>query len=118
VAHTTSVERRYERKRDFAVTSEPKPVRPRKGAGRSFVSYGSFEGTIPPKQPGDKQEAWLLFKKRDAWARADDYDVTEALPDSVVRKPLGLLEERETVAEPAAQPTSGESDPSKAKRAR
>jgi bifunctional non-homologous end joining protein LigD len=109
------------------------------------VSYGSFEGTIPPKQygagtvivwdrgtwepvgdpregmangklmfrlhgeklaglwelvrikkPGDKQDPWILFKKNDEWARpAADYDVIAALPDSVVEKPLGLLEERE-----------------------
>ncbi len=103
------------------------------------VSYGSFEGTIPPKQygagtvivwdrgswepvgdphegmakgklvfklhgeklaglwelvriakPGDKQDLWMLFKKRDAWARPlAEYDVIAALPDSVVDKPLG-----------------------------
>jgi bifunctional non-homologous end joining protein LigD len=108
------------------------------------VSYGSFEGTIPPRQygagtvivwdrgtwepvgdpreglakgkllfnlhgeklaglwelvriakPGDKQEPWFLFKKRDAWARPlAEYDVIVALPDSVVKKPLGRLEER------------------------
>ena len=94
------------------------------------VSYGSFEGTIPPKQygagtvivwdrgtwepegdprvgmaagklvfrlhgeklaglwelvriakPGDKQDAWMLFKKKDAWARpVAEYDVIAALP--------------------------------------
>ena len=121
------------------------------------VSYGSFEGTIPPKQygagevivwdrgtwtpvgdpreglkkgrlafqlhgeklaglwelirtgkPSDKQEAWLLFKKRDAWVRSsDDYDVTAALPDSVIKKPLGLREERETVDPPASTTASG-----------
>lgn len=109
------------------------------------VSYGSFEGTIPPKQygagtvivwdhgtwtpvgdphagmaagklvfdlhgeklagrwelvriakPGDKQDPWMLFKKRDAWARpTTEYDVIAALPDSVIAKPLGLVEERE-----------------------
>ena len=47
-------------------------------------------------KPGDKQDAWMLFKKRDAWARPlADYDVISALPDSVVDKPLGLVEERE-----------------------
>ena len=101
------------------------------------LSYGSFEGTIPPKQygagtvivwdngswepvgdpnnglaqgkllfklhghklkglwelvkiakPGDKQEAWILFKKRgDEFARPRaDYDVISALPDSVIAK--------------------------------
>jgi bifunctional non-homologous end joining protein LigD len=109
------------------------------------LEYGSFEGTIPPRQygagtvivwdrgtwqpvgdvddgmragklvfrlhgeklaglwelvriakPGDKQEAWMLFKKRDEWARPiAEYDVIAALPDSVVAKPLGLVEERE-----------------------
>src|SRR5258706_3699068 len=109
------------------------------------VSYGTFEGTIPPKQygagtvivwdrgtwepvgdpregmakgkllfrlhgeklaglwelvriakPGDKQDPWILFKKRDEWARPlADYDVIAALPDSVAGKPLGPVEERE-----------------------
>src|SRR2546423_3072828 len=116
------------------------------------VSYGGFEGTIPPKQygagtvivwdrgswepvgdahegmskgkllfklhgeklaglwelvriakPGDKHDPWMLFKKRDAWARPlADYDVIAALPDSVVEKPLGLLEERERRGTPVA----------------
>lgn len=108
------------------------------------VSYGSFEGTIPPRQygagtvivwdrgswepvgdpregmakgkllfklhgeklaglwelvriakPGDKQDPWMLFKKRDDWARPlAEYDVIAALPDSVIEKPLGLVEKR------------------------
>lgn len=101
------------------------------------ISYGGFEGTIPPGQygagtvivwdrgewrpdgdagdarkalaagklkfelrgeklhghwtlvrmrgKGEKQEPWLLIKEKDAEARAlEDYDVTEALPDSVI----------------------------------
>ena len=102
------------------------------------LSYGSFEGTIPPKQygagtvivwdkgtwepigdphqglkkgklaftlhgqkmsglwelvkiakDGEKQEPWLLFKKRDEFARPhDEYDVVSALPDSVIAKPI------------------------------
>ena len=37
----------------------------------------------------------MLFKKRDDWARPlAEYDVIAALPDSVVEKPLGRLEER------------------------
>src|SRR5687768_120382 len=45
---------------------------------------------------GDKQDQWMLFKKRDAWARSiTEYDVIAALPDSVVAKPLGPVEERE-----------------------
>jgi bifunctional non-homologous end joining protein LigD len=47
-------------------------------------------------KPDDKQEQWMLFKKRDEWAQPlADYDVIKALPDSVVAKPLGLIEERE-----------------------
>ncbi|HSC65067.1 MAG TPA: DNA ligase D, partial [Caldimonas sp.] len=47
-------------------------------------------------KPGDKQEAWMLFKKKDAWARpVAEYDVITALPDSVVARPLGLVEDRE-----------------------
>ncbi|HEY8880303.1 MAG TPA: DNA ligase D [Roseateles sp.] len=48
-------------------------------------------------KPGDRQEAWLLLKKKgDAWARpSSEYDVTTALPDSVVDTPLGRVEERE-----------------------
>ncbi|MEO8123207.1 MAG: DNA ligase D [Burkholderiales bacterium] len=46
---------------------------------------------------GDRQEAWLLFKKKDAWARShDEFEVTQAWPDSVIAKPLGPLEERES----------------------
>ncbi len=102
------------------------------------LSYGTFEGTIPPKQygagtvivwdhghwepvgdpaqglaqgkllfklqgqklfglwelvkiarGGEKQEPWILFKKRDAFARPKaEYDVVTALPDSVIAKPL------------------------------
>jgi bifunctional non-homologous end joining protein LigD len=102
------------------------------------LSYGDFEGTIPPKQygagtvivwdkgrwepvgdpeqglakgklvfklqgqklkglwelvkiakPGDRQEAWLLFKKRDEFSKPrTEYDVVTALPDSVIAKPI------------------------------
>lgn len=104
------------------------------------LSYGAFEGTIPPKQygagtvivwdkgtwepvgdphegltkgklvfrlhghkmaglwelvkiakGGEKQEPWILFKKRDEFARPKaDYDVLTALPDSVIAKPLAV----------------------------
>jgi bifunctional non-homologous end joining protein LigD len=41
-------------------------------------------------KPGERQIPWLLFKKRDAHARAhSDYDVVSALPDSVIRHPPG-----------------------------
>ncbi|WP_028211250.1 DNA ligase D [Paraburkholderia mimosarum] len=47
-------------------------------------------------KPDDKQDQWMLFKKRDAWAQPlAQYDVIKALPDSVTTKPLGLIEERE-----------------------
>lgn len=41
-------------------------------------------------KPADKKRnQWLLFKKRDAWARPrSEYDVLAALPDSVIQKPL------------------------------
>ncbi|HWH84435.1 MAG TPA: DNA ligase D [Burkholderiaceae bacterium] len=40
-------------------------------------------------KPGDRQEAWLLFKKRDRFAKPRaEYDVVSALPDSVIAKPL------------------------------
>jgi bifunctional non-homologous end joining protein LigD len=40
-------------------------------------------------KPGERQEGWLLFKKRDRYARPRaEYDVLQALPDSVVAKPL------------------------------
>ena len=47
-------------------------------------------------KPGDRQDPWMLFKKKDEWARPiAEYDVIAALPDSVVANPLGLVEERE-----------------------
>ncbi len=102
------------------------------------LSYGSFEGTIAPKQYGagtvivwdqgswdplgdphlglrkgklafnlhgqklkgqwelvrmrgnaEAKEPWLLFKKRDEFARPrSQYDVVSALPDSVIARPL------------------------------
>ena len=40
-------------------------------------------------RPGDKQDAWLLFKKRDRHAKSKGvYNVVSALPDSVIAKPL------------------------------
>ena len=50
-------------------------------------------------KPGDKQEPWILFKKRDEWARpAAEYDVISARPDSVIDKPLGPLQRSRTEA--------------------
>ena len=54
-------------------------------------------------KPGAKQDPWLLFKKHDGWAQPRvDYDVIAALPDSVIAKPLGLLEAREPKTAPAS----------------
>ncbi|GJH39314.1 DNA ligase D [Paraburkholderia hospita] len=50
-------------------------------------------------KPGDRQDQWMLFKKRDEWARPlAEFDVIKALPDSVTTHPLGLIEEREPKA--------------------
>ncbi len=43
-------------------------------------------------KPGDKQDLWILFKKRDAFARPKaEYDVLRALPDSVISRPLASM---------------------------
>ncbi|MGM9480250.1 DNA ligase D [Roseateles sp. NT4] len=71
-------------------------------------------------KPGEKkQDQWLLLKKRgDAWARpVAEYDVITALPDSVVEKPLGLVEEREPRLVATASSAAGP-DLSKAVKAR
>ena len=129
------------------------------------LSYGGFEGTIPPRQYGAgevivwdngtwepegdpaqglrdgklvfrlhgqklaglwqlvrtsrdaaKREQWLLIKKHDGRERAHaDYDVTLALPDSVIQHPLGLIEEREAGEADAA---AAAPDLSRARKAR
>ena len=58
---------------------------------------GMWELVRISKPGAAKQDQWMLFKKRgDAWVRPlAEYDVISALPDSVVEKPLGLVEERE-----------------------
>ncbi|MGY2492363.1 DNA ligase D [Cupriavidus sp. CP313] len=54
-------------------------------------------------KPDDTQDHWMLFKKRDEWAQSlAEYDVIKALPDSVVDKPLGPIEEREPKSSPRA----------------
>jgi bifunctional non-homologous end joining protein LigD len=56
-------------------------------------------------KPEDKQDQWMLFKKRDEWAQPlAEYDVIKALPDSVMTKPLGLVEKRESKS---VQPVRG-----------
>ena len=57
-------------------------------------------------KPGERQVAWLLFKKHDAYERPRaEYDVVTALPDSVVAKPLG----------PASKPADKRTAPRNAK---
>jgi bifunctional non-homologous end joining protein LigD len=64
-------------------------------------------------RPGEKQPRWILFKKRDAWARPlAEYDVLTALPDSVVGRPLGAVEQREPRG--AAEPKPAKTTPSPA----
>ena len=117
------------------------------------ISYGTFEGIIPPKQygagtvivwdngtwepvgdpreglamgkllfrldgqklsglwelvkiakGGEKQEPWILFKKRDEFARPKaEYDVVTALPDSVIAKPIRVPSKAKTAAPPTAR---------------
>ncbi|MDH0867274.1 DNA ligase D [Mitsuaria sp. GD03876] len=135
------------------------------------LSYGGFEGTIPPRQYGagevivwdngtwepegdpeqglrdgklvfrlhgqklaglwqlirtsrdaSKREQWLLIKKHDGLERPhSDYDVTVALPDSVLQQPLGLAEERAAGgnghAAPAAKGASKKAATARAKAA-
>jgi len=46
---------------------------------------GRWELVRMKPRDGQRQEAWLLFKKRDGHARShDDFDVVTALPDSVM----------------------------------
>jgi bifunctional non-homologous end joining protein LigD len=50
-------------------------------------------------KPGERQEPWLLFKKHDEWERPHaDYDVVNALPDSVVGHPLKPLDDGRVAA--------------------
>lgn len=69
------------------------------------------------RKPGDKQDPWLLFKKRDAWARPlAEYDVTAALHDSVVAQPPGPVPRPESPApaDPAAATPAAATDPASA----
>jgi bifunctional non-homologous end joining protein LigD len=69
-------------------------------------------------KPDDKQDQWMLFKKRDEWARPlDEYDVIKALPDSVIANPLGLVEEREPRTARRTRTNENEIDLSAAVRA-
>ncbi|MBB6558816.1 DNA ligase D-like protein (predicted ligase)/DNA ligase D-like protein (predicted 3'-phosphoesterase) [Acidovorax soli] len=93
---------------------------PREGLAKGKVMFhlhgqklaGLWE-LVRISKPGEKkQDQWMLFKKRgDAWARPiAEYNVITALPDSVVEKPLGLIEAREPRAAPA--PRRGTADAS------
>ncbi len=54
--------------------------------------FGLWE-LVKIAKPGEKQEPWILFKKRDEFARPTaEYDVVSALPDSVIAKPLRVPE--------------------------
>jgi bifunctional non-homologous end joining protein LigD len=54
---------------------------------RGHKLFGRWE-LVRIAKPGDRQDAWLLFKKRDAFAKPrTEYDVVSALPDSVIAKP-------------------------------
>jgi bifunctional non-homologous end joining protein LigD len=69
-------------------------------------------------KPDDKQDQWMLFKKRDEWARSlAEYDVIKELPDSVVSNPLGLVEDREPKSPRPAHGGEKEVDLSAAVRA-
>lgn len=50
-------------------------------------------------KPGDADDQWMLFKKRDQWAKPHaEFDVISALPDSVITHPLGPVEDRESTS--------------------
>ena len=78
---------------------------PREGLAEGKVLFrlhgqklaGLWELVRISKPGATGQLQWMLFKKRgDAWARPfAEYDVIKALPDSVMEKPLGPVEERE-----------------------
>ncbi|MDP9991495.1 bifunctional non-homologous end joining protein LigD [Variovorax boronicumulans] len=60
---------------------------------------------------GERQEPWILFKKKDEYARAHaDYDVVTALPDSVIAKPIKKVRTRAS----ARSAASARPPPSKA----
>jgi bifunctional non-homologous end joining protein LigD len=54
---------------------------------RGHKLFGKWE-LVRIGKPGDRQMAWILFKKHDAFERSTaDYDVVKALPDSVADLP-------------------------------
>lgn len=69
---------------------------------------------------GERQEPWILFKKKDEFARSKaDYDVVAALPDSVIGKPIKkVLKNRRLAAERAGATTAMGAERSSAPPAR
>ncbi|RZT97800.1 DNA ligase D [Rivibacter subsaxonicus] len=64
-------------------------------------------------KPGDRQIAWILFKKHDDYERPKEaYDVVKALPDSVVARPLGPASRPVRRQHAGESPRSGVTDPS------
>src|SRR5690349_12956556 len=87
---------------------------PREGLAQGKLAFkmhgqkmaGEWE-LIRIAKPRDKQEAWLLFKKRDAFARSKaDYDVVTALPDSVIADPLAPLDPDAAAAPRSRRPAA------------
>ena len=57
---------------------------------------------------GERQEPWILFKKKDEHARPHaDYDVVVALPDSVIAKPLKKVPRRTPIERVSSVSRSG-----------
>jgi bifunctional non-homologous end joining protein LigD len=82
---------------------------------------GLWELVRISKAGDKKQDHWILFKKKDSWARPKaDYDVITALPDSIIDKPLGLVEARDphAAAAPPRDRGTGEPDLSQARKAK
>ena len=68
---------------------------------------------------GERQEPWILFKKKDEYARAHaDFDVVTALPDSVIAKPIRKLRTRASTAGAASTRTSPAKAPKRLASAR
>ncbi|RZL94073.1 MAG: DNA ligase D [Variovorax sp.] len=63
---------------------------------------------------GERQEPWILFKKKDEFVRSHaEYDVLAALPDSVIARPIKKARQGARVARGsgAAKPASGRPRP-------
>lgn len=70
------------------------------------------------RKPDDRQDPWLLFKKRDEWARPRaEYDVIAALPDSVAGHPPKRPQSRPVHSHGEDPPAAGLPDLSLARKA-